>query len=145
MGGWDGFHVYINCHLKNYFSFKKRYSVTNMGLIASNKRFLWAGVGAPGSMHDSTLLQSTDIFNAIATGHCIPHLVLELPGYGQIPFTTVGDAAFPSRSWIIKAFPDSTKDAKEKNFNTKLRGAIVVSEHAHGMLKGRWQTLYKKN
>ena len=69
-----------------------------MGLIASNKRFLWAGVGAPGSMHDLTLFQSTDIFNAIETGHCIPHQVLELLGYGQIPFTTVGDAAFPSRS-----------------------------------------------
>ena len=56
VGAWDGFHVFINCHLKNFFSFKKRYSVTNMGLIASNKRFLWAGVGAPGSMQ-SLLLQ----------------------------------------------------------------------------------------
>lgn len=55
-----------------------------MGFIASNKRFLWAGVGAPGSMHDSTLLQSTDIFNAIETVHCIPNQVLELHGYGQI-------------------------------------------------------------
>ena len=36
---WDGFHVYISCHLKNFFSFKKHYLVTNMGLIASNKRF----------------------------------------------------------------------------------------------------------
>ena len=145
VGAWDGFHVYISCHLKNFFSFKKHYSVTNMGLIASNKRFLCAGVGAPGSLHDSILLQSTDIFNAIETGHCIPHQVLELPGYGQIRFTTVGDAAFPSRSWLIKAFSDSTKDAKEKNFNMKLRGARAVSEHAYGMLKGRWQILYKKN
>ena len=77
VGAWDGFHVYINCHLKNCFSFKKRYSATNMGLIASNKRFLWAGVGAPGSMHDTTLLHSADIFSAIETSHCIPHQVLE--------------------------------------------------------------------
>ena len=34
VGAWDGFHVYINCHLSNFFSFEKRYSVTNMGLIA---------------------------------------------------------------------------------------------------------------
>ena len=61
VGAWDGFHVFINCQLKNFFSFKTRYSVTNMGLIGANKRFLWAGVGAPGSMHDSTLLQSSDI------------------------------------------------------------------------------------
>ena len=69
VGAWDGFHVYISTNLKNFFSFKKRYSVTNMGLIGCNKRFLWAGVGAPGAMHDSTILQSSDIFNAIEAGH----------------------------------------------------------------------------
>jgi len=40
VGAWDGFHVYISSNLKNFFSFKKRYSVTNMGLIGCNKRFL---------------------------------------------------------------------------------------------------------
>ena len=29
-GTWDGFHVYINSQLKNYFTFKKRYSITNV-------------------------------------------------------------------------------------------------------------------
>ena len=57
VGVWDDFHVYINCDLKNFFSFKKNYSMTNMGLIASNKLFLWEGVGALGSIYDSTLLQ----------------------------------------------------------------------------------------
>ena len=56
VGAWDGFHVYISSNLKNFFNFKKRYSVTNMGLIAANKRFIWAGVGAPGSVHDSSLV-----------------------------------------------------------------------------------------
>ena len=48
VGAWDGFHVYINSHLKNYFSFKKRHSMTNLGLIGYNKRFLYTAVGAPG-------------------------------------------------------------------------------------------------
>lgn len=67
-----------------------------------------------------------------------------LPDYGRLPFTTVGDAAFPSRSWLLKVFPDTTKDATEKNFNAKLRSARVVSEHAYGMLTGRWRILYQK-
>ena len=57
---------------------------------------------------------------------------------------TVGDSAFPSRVWLMKAFPDTTGDPAEINFNKKLRSARVVSEHAYGMLKGRWQLLYKK-
>ena len=144
VGAWDGFHVYISCNLKNFFSFKKRYSVTNMGFIGANKRFLWAGVGAPGSVHDSTLLQSSDIFRSIESGHCLPNQVLRLPGYGEIPFTTVGDSAFPPRAWLLKAYPDTTRCPKQKNFNNKLRSARVVSEHAYGMLKGRWRILYKK-
>jgi len=40
IGAWDGFHVFVSTKLKNYFSFKKRYPVSNMGLIAFNKRFL---------------------------------------------------------------------------------------------------------
>ena len=62
-----------------FFNFKKRYSVTNKGLITANKRFLWTGVGAPGSVHDSTLLQSSTIFYEIESGHVLPHNVLILP------------------------------------------------------------------
>ena len=141
VGAWD---VYISCNLKNFFSFKKCYSVTNMGFIGANKHFLWARVGAPGSVHDSTLLQSSDIFRSIESVHCLPNHVLPLPGYGQIPFTTVGDSAFPPKAWQLKAYPDTTRCPKQKNFNNKLRSARVVSEHAHGMLQGWWRLLCKK-
>ena len=40
-----------------------------MGFIGSNKRFLWAAVGAPGSTHDSRLLKSCDLFAEIQQGH----------------------------------------------------------------------------
>ena len=36
----EGFHVYISCNLWNYFSFKKRDSVTNIEFIGANKRLL---------------------------------------------------------------------------------------------------------
>ena len=62
VGAWDGFHVYINSQLKNYFSFKKRYSMMNLGLIGYNKRFLYAAVGAPGSNHDARLLKESSIY-----------------------------------------------------------------------------------
>ena len=112
-------------------------------MVAANKRFLWAGVGAPGSMHDSTILQSSDIFNSIQV---LPNQVLKLPGHGEIPFATVGDSASPPPpiSWLLKALATPTKDPKEKHFNNTLRAARVVSEHAYGMLKGRWRIIYKK-
>ena len=56
----------------------------------------------------------------------------------------VGDSAFPSRPWLLKAYSDTTKNRKERYFNRKLRSARVVSEHAYGMLKGRFRFVYKK-
>ena len=46
VAAWDGFHVYLQTKLKNHYNFKNRYSITNMGLIGHNKRFLNIAVGA---------------------------------------------------------------------------------------------------
>ena len=35
VGAWSRFHVFVNNNLKNYFGFRKRYSMTNLGLVAS--------------------------------------------------------------------------------------------------------------
>ena len=52
VGAWDGFDVYLSTKLKNFYSYKKRHSVTNVGFIGHNKHFMWAAVSAPGSTHD---------------------------------------------------------------------------------------------
>lgn len=96
VGARDGFHIYVSTKLKNFYSYKKRYSVTNMGIIGYNKRFMWAAVGAPGSTHDSNRLRSCGIYSDIESGHVLPNRYLNLHPYGEIPFTTVGDSAFPN-------------------------------------------------
>ena len=144
VGAWDGFHVYVCTKLKNYFSFKKRYSVSCMGFIASNKKFFWAAVGAPGSTHDSRLLRSCKLFNEIEQGCVFPNSVLRTNEYEDIPFTTMGDSAFPRLPWLMKPYDESTRDPKKRYFNKRLCSARVVTEHAYGMLKGRWRFLYKK-
>ena len=64
--------------------------------------------------------------------------------YGSVPYTTIGDSAFPKHSWLIKAYDEKTKITKEKWFNKYLFKARVVTENAYGMTKGRWRFLYKK-
>ena len=145
MGAWDGFHVYIACWKKSFYSFKKRYSITNMGSIGYNKRFMWAAVGAPGSTHDSRLLRNCQVYSQIENGEIFPNQCLNLSPYGEIPLTTIGDLAFPSRPWLLKPYQQGTGVLVEKHFNTRLSSARVVTEHAYRMLKGRWRLLYKKN
>ena len=115
-----------------------------MGFIGYNKRFMWAAVGAPGSTHDSRLLRSCGIYSDIESGHVLPNRSLNLDPHGEILFTTVGDSAFPNHSWLLKPYKDGTRVPKQRYFNRRLCSARVVSEHAYGMLKGRWRILYKK-
>ena len=46
-----------------YYSFKKKYTVNNLGLLIRSKRFLCAAVGARVSTHDARLSKSASIFN----------------------------------------------------------------------------------
>ena len=55
VGAWDGFHVHASTHLKNHFSFKSKYTITSMGLIGHNKRFLYLTTGVPGNIHNARL------------------------------------------------------------------------------------------
>ena len=55
VGAWDGFYVYVSSKLKSCFSFKKRYCMSNLGLVSYNKKFLYCAVGAPGSTHATQL------------------------------------------------------------------------------------------
>lgn len=115
-----------------------------MGFTASNKRFLWAAVGALGSTHDSRLLKSCDLFADIQQGRIFPSSVLRTREYGDILFTTVGDSAFPRYTWLMKPYSESTRDPRKRYLKKRLWSARIVSEHAYDMLKGRWRILYKK-
>ena len=75
--------------------------MTNVGFVGGNERFLWASVGAPGSVHDSTLLQSSPIFTDIESGQVLLNNVLRLPGHREIPLGVVGDSAFLVRPWLL--------------------------------------------
>jgi hypothetical protein len=67
---------------------------------------MWAAVGAPGSTHDSRLLKNCNIYSDINNGHVLPNKSLSLNSYGKIPFTTVGDSAFPSHPWLLKPYKE---------------------------------------
>ena len=145
VGSWDRFHVHVSTGLKNHYSFKNRYTITNMGLIGYNKRFLALTAGAPGSTHDARLLRRSKAFTDIVSGNALPDKAIILSeDIGDIPLITIGDSAFPRYSWLLKMFNENTQDPKEKYFNKKLCSARVVAENCYGMLKGRFRIIYKK-
>ena len=140
VGEGDGFHVHVASHLKNYFSFKNNYTVTSMGLVGYNKRFLHSTTGAPGSTHDARLLHHTILFREITNGAGIRNKCINLGDAGEIPLVTIGDSAYPRLQWLVKGYNENTRHEKKDIalFQQK-------TENAYGMLKdGRWRLIYKK-
>ena len=110
IGAWDGFHVNITTHLKNNYSFKNKYTVSSMGLVGHNKRFLHLTTGAPRSTYDTRLMRHCSLFRIICNGG-------KTPNKSEIPLITIADGAFPRLPWLIKAFSENIRDLKEKYFN----------------------------
>ena len=146
VAAWDGFHVEFATKLKNHYSFKKWYTINNMGLVSYNKRFLSLTVNAPGSTRDARLLRHAEVYKKIVEGEYIPERSLDLGGnIGEIPLVTVGDSAFPRYTWLLKCFSDTTRDPKEVYYNRMLRSARVgnrkLLRNAKRTLAPYWQTL----
>ena len=139
VGAWDDFHGYVSSKLRSFCSFKKRHSMSNLGLFGCNKRYLYCGVGAPRSTHDSRMLRSTSLYEKIISGNIIPDKVYTLGDFGNIPLVAIGDVAFPKHAWLLKGYSEDKRDPKQRYFNTKICSARVVKENAYGMLKGRFR------
>ena len=98
---------------------------------------MYAAVVAPGSTHDSRLFKNCSLYKKILAVDAIPQKLVNLGNYGEIPYVTIDDSAFPKDSWLIKAYNEETNVTQEKYFNKYLFKARVVTENAYGMMKGR--------
>ena len=101
---------------KQYHNFQNFYSITLLVLVDPKCRFIWASVGAPGNTHDSTLFQSTSLWEKITAGSILPQLVLEIEDQA-IPPLILGDGAFPMRTWIIKPYGDAILNEQKRYLN----------------------------
>ena len=95
VGVWDSFHMHIATKLKNYHSFKNKYTISSMGVIGHNKRFLHVTTGTPGSTHDARLLHHTTLLCQSENDGVIPNKTIDLGQAGEIRLITVGESAFP--------------------------------------------------
>ena len=145
----DGSHLLMKClsgapeAMKQYKNFRNFYSVILLALVDPKYRFIWASVCAPGNTHDSTLFQSTSLWEKITAGSILPQLVLEIEDQA-IPPLILGDGAFPVRTWIIKPYGDAIVNEQKRYLNYRLSRARTKTEGYVGKLKGCWRVLSKK-
>lgn len=112
-----------------------------MAMCDGKGRFLWASCGQPGNSHDSTLVQSTKMWEQL---HRICHLkTINLAGL-TVPSMVLGDGAFPFRTYLMKRYSNSNLTADQKLFNRAHSRSRVIIENTFGILKARFRVLVKK-
>ena len=101
----------------------------------------------PGGVHDAAQFAWLKIYTQLRTQEILPELVLKIGGLEIRPYL-LGDAAYPSRPYMLKSFEPSVNDPKfqyKRKFDESLNSGKVVIEQAFGALKNRWRILKNLN
>ena len=112
--------------IKVVYSFKRQYSLSNLGLVGYNERYLYCGFFI--IWEGCFRKYSTRQRNCIRRTY--PWLLLEI--------------LLAKHAWLLKGYNEDSRDPKQRYFNTKLCSARVVTKNAYEMLKVIVRILYKK-
>ena len=77
-----------------------------MALVDAEYWFIWDLVGAPGTTHDSALLQSTDLWKRLIEEEMISNVVQKLESV-KIPLLILVDGDFPLELFWMKPHRDA--------------------------------------
>ena len=113
-----------------YFSRKKNYGFNLQAICDWDQRFIWVSMGHTASAHDSTAFKSTELYQRI-------HEHFDAEEY------ILADKAYGLERHIITPYKEpASRQPANRRFNLQHAIPRVKIEHAFGVLKARWPTLY---
>lgn len=109
-----------------------------MAVVDANYKFLYADVGCNGRCSDGGVFAGTDLREALDDGTINLPQDRPYPNDDQpMPFSLVGDDAFPLRRYMMKPYPQRNLTTEQRIYNYRLSRARRVVENAFGILANR--------
>lgn len=149
VGAIDGKHVRIVAPPKSgslYFNYKGTSSIVLLVLVDANLCFRVTDVGAYGRGSDGGVLRESVFGRRLAAGtlELFPDAVIpNAECLGPLPFTFVGDEAFPLRRNLMRPYPGRALTQNRRLFNYRLSRARMVVENAFGVLAARFRVYHR--
>ena len=146
VGAIDGTHIKIVAprdSAVDYFSRNQQHDFIIQAVADGKGLFLDFAAGYPGSIHDARVYRNSSLYLRASNGDILKEPV-ERIGITDIQPYLVGDSAYPISPWLMKPYPEATRDPGEITFNKELSSARVTIECAFGRLKSRWRILQKR-
>ena len=145
-GAIDGSHVRIIAPIDSavdYFSRYQQHDFIIQAVVDGRKMFMDFSCGYPGAMHDGRVFRRSNIYRLAEARQILTEPTVHIRGHEIGPYL-VGDSAYPCSQYLMKPYPEGTRDPDEKKFNKQLSKARVKVECAFGILKSRWRVLLKR-
>ncbi|XP_020907305.1 protein ANTAGONIST OF LIKE HETEROCHROMATIN PROTEIN 1-like [Exaiptasia diaphana] len=146
VGAIDGSHIRIRAPAESsadYFSRYQQHDFIIQGIVNGRRLFIDFACGFPGSMHDSRVRRCSDVYRNAENRNILTEPVENINGEEIGPYL-VGDSAYTLGPWLIKPYPEGTRDPDEILFNKNLSSARIQVECAFGILKSRWRILQNR-
>lgn len=143
VGAIDGKHVVIQKPGKSgsmFYNYKGTFSIILMAIVDADYKFIYADVGAAGSLGDAAVFNKCKISSMLESNElAIPDDDLVTGIDVPLPYMLVGDDAFPLRNYLMKPFRRRNLSNDEIIFNYRLSRARRVVENAFGILANRFR------
>jgi len=126
----DGTHIPVKCAAEVTSSYLNRKGWTSLNVMAlcdARMRFVYVVSGAPGCVHDARVWKNSPLHSALELNQ------KKLPGY-----FVVGDAAYPTTSYMITGY-DVENTPRRVNFGFHLSSVRMVIERCFGKFKSQWR------
>ena len=101
-------------------------------VVNGKKVFLDFACGFPGSMHDARVLRPSASFRKAERGEILSAPTVHTNGRHELRPYLVEDSAYPLSPWLMKPYPEGTRDRDEIKFIKELSSARVKVECAFG-------------
>ena len=124
-GAIDGTHIKTIAPRENAFDYFSRYQQHDFIIqvvVDGRGKFIDAVCGFPGSAHDARVLRNSELNYNAERGNILQAPVVTIGGRDIRPYL-VGDSAYPQAPWLIKPFPEGTRDPEKQTFNKELSRA----------------------
>ena len=144
IGAFDGKHVKVQVPPysgSKFFNYKHNFCVVLLALVDAPYKFTVVGIGSCGRNSDGGIFAYSELGKYLETHLGIPE-GKHLPGTSCLaPHVTVGDEAFPLKTYVMRPYPGSqSKGDNEKSiFSYRLSRARRVVENAFGILSQKFQ------
>ncbi len=111
-------------------------------MVDAEYRFRIVHIGEYGRSSDGGVFAGSAIGKALDAKKLEVPDDQQLPGaehLGKMPFTIVGDAAFPLKTYLMRPYPGRDLSTQQRIFNYRLSRARNVVENAFGILSSCWR------